>query len=188
VSTLRTVALATLLGWPALACVEPPVFQKGFTRILIAPRRNAGRQPGEWQLPQAPAPEQQALLYRAALEVFWPEPWLFGFYWWQWDVRPPRDPAHDIGYTPQGKPAAAVLHDFYGRAAPSRPKLRFLLASLGAAHIDGMLRLESDGATLAEYDVNKTFAWGGVYGAATEMSEIEQGFAERAAALIVGAE
>jgi Domain of unknown function (DUF4410) len=66
--------------------------------------------------------------------------------------------------------------------------LRFLLAGLGAAHIDGVLRLESGGATLAEYDVNKTFAWGGIYGGATEMSEIEQGFAERAPALIVGAE
>jgi hypothetical protein len=64
--------------------------------------------------------------------------------------------------------------------------LRFLLAGLGQAHIDGVLVLRSNGATLAEYDVSKTFAWGGVYGAATEMEEIEQGFAERAAALIVG--
>ena len=91
------------------------------TEIGYRSARNAGRQPGEWQLPQAPAPEQQALLYRAALETLWPEPWLFGFYWWQWDVRPPRDPARDIGYTPQEKPAWAVLREFYGRAAPPRP-------------------------------------------------------------------
>lgn len=66
--------------------------------------------------------------------------------------------------------------------------LRFLLAGLGQAHIDGVLVLRSAGVPIAEYDVNKTFAWGGIYGAATEMSEIEQGFAERAAILIVGAE
>ncbi len=107
--------LAGLRAWAGR--IRKPVL---LTEIGYRSARNAGRQPGEWQLEQPPAPEQQALLYRAALESLWPEPWLSGFYWWQWDVRPPRDPAHDTGYTPQGKPAWAVLREFYARAAPRR--------------------------------------------------------------------
>jgi len=86
-----------------------------FTEIGYRSARNAGRQPGEWQLVQAPSPAQQALLYRAALESLWPEPWLAGLYWWLWDVRPLRDPERDAGYSPQAKPAEAVLREFYGR-------------------------------------------------------------------------
>jgi hypothetical protein len=85
------------------------------TEIGYRSARNAGRSPFEWQLQQPPSPAQQALLYRAALGSFWREPWLAGFYWWQWDVEPPRDPARDTGYTPQGKPAWSVLREYYGR-------------------------------------------------------------------------
>ncbi len=92
--------------------IERPVL---LTEIGYRSARNAGRRPWEWQLPQPASPAQQALLYRAALAAFWPEPWLAGFYWWQWDVRPPRDPARDTGYTPQDKPAWSVLREYYTR-------------------------------------------------------------------------
>ena len=105
--------LAGLRAWAER--IGKPVL---FTEIGYRSARNAGRQPGEWQLPQAPSHEQQALLYRAALSTFWSEPWFSGFYWWQWRTRPPRDPGTDTEYTPQSKPAESVLRDFYGRAAP----------------------------------------------------------------------
>jgi hypothetical protein len=105
--------LAGLRAWAER--IGKPVL---LTEIGYRSARNAGRRPYEWQLPQPPSPEQQALLYQAALESLWPEPWLAGFYWWQWDVRAPRAPLLDTGYTPQGKPAWAVLRTFYSKGSP----------------------------------------------------------------------
>jgi hypothetical protein len=101
---------ASLRAWAAR--IEKPVL---FTEVGYRSARNAGRQPGEWRLAQPPSPAQQERLYRAALESFWSEPWLSGFYWWGWRTEPPAVPETDIDYTPQGKPAWAVLREFYGR-------------------------------------------------------------------------
>jgi hypothetical protein len=60
---------------------------------------------------------------------------------------------------------------------------RFMLAGLGQMHIDADLALQ-DGSTaerIARYDVTKTFAWGGIYGAATDLKGIEEGFAKAVA-------
>ena len=58
--------------------------------------------------------------------------------------------------------------------------LRFLLAGLGQIHIDGILTLDNSDKTeqLAKYDVNKTFAWGGIHGGTTNIETVEEGFAE----------
>lgn len=65
--------------------------------------------------------------------------------------------------------------------------LRFLLAGLGQIHIDGILTLEnSDKAEqLAKYDVNKTFAWGGIHGGTTNIETVEEGFAESVAEILL---
>src|SRR4051812_29844136 len=57
---------------------------------------------------------------------------------------------------------------------------RLMLAGLGQIHIDADVALE-DGARaalLARYEVTKTFAWGGIYGATTSILDVEDGFAE----------
>jgi hypothetical protein len=67
---------------------------------------------------------------------------------------------------------------------------RFMLAGLGQMHIDADVIL-SDWSTkekIAQYEVTKTFAWGGIYGGATTIKGIEEGFAKAVAASIVGKE
>lgn len=64
---------------------------------------------------------------------------------------------------------------------------RFMVAGLGQMHIDADLVL-SDPATqetLAQYQVTKTFAWGGLYGASTKLQDVEVGFCKAAAEAIV---
>lgn len=60
---------------------------------------------------------------------------------------------------------------------------RAMLAGLGQMHIDADVLLY-DHATkekLTQYDVNKTFAWGGAYGAFTSIKDVEIGFSKAVA-------
>jgi len=65
---------------------------------------------------------------------------------------------------------------------------RAMFAGLGQMHVDATvtLRDSAKGATLGEYEVKKTFAWGGIYGAATKIEDVEVGFAEGVADVILG--
>jgi hypothetical protein len=56
---------------------------------------------------------------------------------------------------------------------------RGMLAGLGQMHIDGHIAVLAlpDKAKIGEFDVKKTFAWGGLYGAATSIETVEEGFA-----------
>jgi hypothetical protein len=65
-----------------------------------------------------------------------------------------------------------------------------MLAGLGQIHIDGnvVLQDQATGDTLGQYEVTKTFAWGGIYGVATRMDDVEEGFAGAVAALLLGKE
>lgn len=56
---------------------------------------------------------------------------------------------------------------------------RLMLAGLGQIHIDGDFSLYPVSAAVepvAEFSINKTFAWGGVYGASTRIEDIEPAF------------
>jgi membrane dipeptidase len=101
---------AGLRDWAAR--IRRPVL---FTEIGYRSLAGAGAEPWEWERSGAPSPEEQAVLYRAALSALWDEPWLQGFYWWQWGTLPPAAPREDTHYTPQGKPALEVLREFYAR-------------------------------------------------------------------------
>ena len=57
---------------------------------------------------------------------------------------------------------------------------RFMLAGLGQIHINGqvtVLLLPSE-TRVAEFDIDKAFAWGGFYGMNTTIEDVEEGFAE----------
>jgi len=47
-------------------------------------------------------------------------------------------------------------------------------------HIDGDVVLTDSvtGQTISSCQVTKTFAWGGIYGAATTIKDVEEGFAK----------
>lgn len=65
---------------------------------------------------------------------------------------------------------------------------RAMLAGLGQMHIDADVLLY-DHATkekLTQYEINKTFAWGGAYGAFTTIKDVEIGFSKAVADSILG--
>jgi hypothetical protein len=65
---------------------------------------------------------------------------------------------------------------------------RAMLAGLGQIHIDGVVRLYEfpDRKEVCEFAIKKTFAWGGIYGAATSMEDIERTFADGIASTLTG--
>jgi hypothetical protein len=65
---------------------------------------------------------------------------------------------------------------------------RFMLAGLGQIHIDANVFLEdpSNHAELRKYAVTKTFAWGGIYGLGTRITDVEEGFTEAVVSAILG--
>lgn len=65
---------------------------------------------------------------------------------------------------------------------------RAMLAGLGQIHIDGdfvLNHISAGNDAVAEFTLSKTFAWGGMYGAATRIEDVEPAFAEGVAMAIV---
>jgi hypothetical protein len=65
---------------------------------------------------------------------------------------------------------------------------RAMLVGLGQMHIDADVTLTNweTKESIAQYEVSKTFAWGGAYGAFTDIKDVEDGFAKAVAASILG--
>jgi hypothetical protein len=65
---------------------------------------------------------------------------------------------------------------------------RAMLAGLGQMHIDADLCVSEYASkeTLGTCEITKTFGWGGIYGAATRIEDIEDGFAQAVADFILG--
>ena len=64
---------------------------------------------------------------------------------------------------------------------------RFILIGLAQIHIDAdvTVREGSSGEVFGRYEVTKTFAWGGIYGAITEIDDVEEGFAKAVVSAII---
>jgi hypothetical protein len=92
---------------------------------------------------------------------------------------------HDLDYRDGGVEAQVLIT----RYDEGNAFLRWLLAGLGAMHIDVEVTLVDRGTNdaIARHEVTKTFAWGGAYGAGTGIRDIEDGFAKAVAAAIGGA-
>ena len=67
---------------------------------------------------------------------------------------------------------------------------RFMLAGLGQIRIgtDVTLRDEITDELLGRYEVSKQFAFGGIYGGATDMEDVEEGLAKGIAEILVPSE
>jgi hypothetical protein len=63
---------------------------------------------------------------------------------------------------------------------------RFMLIGLGQIYLDGDVVFidASSGQEVARYKVSKNFAFGGIYGGATGMEDVEKGFAKSVAAIL----
>jgi hypothetical protein len=63
-----------------------------------------------------------------------------------------------------------------------------MLAGLGQIHLEGTISVYQmpDHVLLEDFDLQKTFAWGGIYGASTSMEQIAHTFADGVAATVTG--
>ena len=91
-----------------------------FTEVGFKSTRGTSMRP--WQWPRRFEPEidleAQARCYEAVLRVFWNKPWFSGMYWWKWFSDLDRGGAVHPGFTPRGKPAEAVLSEWYRKPGP----------------------------------------------------------------------
>ena len=65
---------------------------------------------------------------------------------------------------------------------------RLMLAGLGQIHVTGNIKMLElpDHKLVGEFEVSKTFAWGGLYGASTTIQDVDVGFANGVAAAVTG--
>lgn len=84
-----------------------------FTEIGYKSHTGATVHPWQWDADGAVDTELQRAAYEAAFRAFWREPWFGGFYWWKWRPLDRRDTDTARDFTPQGKPAEAVLRRYY---------------------------------------------------------------------------
>jgi hypothetical protein len=65
---------------------------------------------------------------------------------------------------------------------------RAMLAGLGQIHVDADVTLSDFNSkqVLAKYEVTKTFAWGGLVGASTNIQDVEEGFCKAVSESILG--
>ncbi len=125
-STAENPPLDSLLrGWQphlrALAAwqkkVKKPVV---FTEIGYKTTADAAAKPWEWPAPTAAfaAPDEatQARCYEAMFRACWDLPWLKGLFIWKWypGLAPDGPARRHADFTPQHKPAEAVLARWYG--------------------------------------------------------------------------
>ena len=61
---------------------------------------------------------------------------------------------------------------------------RFLLAGLGQIRITATANLYKSNSKVSDFKINKTFAWGGLYGASQDIEDVETGFAKGVAEVV----
>ncbi len=114
---------ALVQGWqPHLAKLEALSKRTGkpvlFTELGYCAKANAAREPWLWPNHHNDASAAglalQARCYQAFFETVWPKPWFAGVYIWKWHphLLDRTDPP-DESFTPQGKPAEAILRQYF---------------------------------------------------------------------------
>ncbi|MEN3010563.1 MAG: hypothetical protein ABDI20_06270 [Candidatus Bipolaricaulaceae bacterium] len=100
--------IAALEGWQAE--VGKPVI---FTEIGYRSVDYAAREPWNWTARAPYNPEAQANCFEAVFLALQGKPWFAGVFFWNWLPDPNAGGAGDLDYTPQNKPAEAVLARFF---------------------------------------------------------------------------
>jgi hypothetical protein len=93
--------------------VKKPVI---FAEIGLRSISGAASHPWDWKSTTPIDLQEQADYYRVTLETFWKRSWFYGFYWWAWLAESEQGGPSDDGYSPHGKPAEAILKDWYIKA------------------------------------------------------------------------
>lgn len=83
------------------------------TEVGFRSRADACSNPWEWQTCPAVDLQEQARGYQATFEALWAQPWLTGILWWDWEADLTVGGSKDGGYTPWGKPAEAIVRQYF---------------------------------------------------------------------------
>lgn len=83
-------------------------------------------------------------------------------------------------------PGTANLKIIFTQYDDGNAFARFMLAGLGQIHIDGTVIFTDahTGQPIGNYRVSKDFSFGGIYGVATRIEDVEKGFARSVAAIL----
>lgn len=84
-----------------------------FTEIGYRSGDGNNIEPANWTAQLSIDLQEQFDCYSAALETLWNRPWFYGFYWWIWESSPDKGGLNDTDFTPQNKPAEALLKQWY---------------------------------------------------------------------------
>lgn len=99
-------------------------------------------------------------------------------------VEPGTTPAAAAGSEPAKTLHMNILFTEYDKGSAFG---RFMLAGLGQIRVGSNVKLwdEQTQAALGSYEVSKQFAFGGIYGAVTDMEDVQQGLAKGIAEVLV---
>ena len=75
----------------------------------------------QWEIQDVPYHQQvnlqaQTNAYQAFFETFWNKEWFAGVFLWQWYTHPDAGGPKNSDYTPQNKPAASLIKDWFGKS------------------------------------------------------------------------
>jgi hypothetical protein len=85
-----------------------------FTELGYRSLDGANIVPWDWQAQGPVDLQEQADCYLAFFRTFWDKyDWFRGVFWWVWSTNPDEGGPKDTGYTPHGKPAEAILREFF---------------------------------------------------------------------------
>jgi hypothetical protein len=117
---------------------------------------------GNWKTTGALDVQEQANAYKAFLEVWGPQAgsnWLKGVEFWQWDMNNAYSPT---GFSPMGKPAQAIVSEFFKGAGSLATKD---VASLTTSDIASLAALGIKTIPVTDHDVNLSAAQQAALGA-----------------------
>lgn len=84
-----------------------------FTEIGYASTAHAAIRPWENGYTGSADIEIQKKCYEAFYRTIWGSKWLKGVYWWVWDTNIRSGGKHNRNFTPQNKPAQAIIKKYY---------------------------------------------------------------------------
>lgn len=84
-----------------------------FTEIGYRSMDGASVMPWDWQVKGGADMEEQAALYKAALDGAFKKSWMQGVYFWSFSPYDMATKENDTGYTFYGKPAEKILRQYY---------------------------------------------------------------------------
>jgi hypothetical protein len=100
------------------------------TEIGYRSHHGCANHPWDWWTVSPVDLEEQAYAYEAAFKKLYNQPWLGGFFWWQWFPDRFASGPCDASFSPHLKPAEDILRAWYG-GAPRPPQAPTLLPDYG---------------------------------------------------------